>query len=688
VDIILGKDVTGEGLRYPPLFFVLLTPFVKVFGSMLGLKIFAAIVASSSTVPMFLFVHRRARYEVAIVVTVLFTFSQPMGEMTAWGGSPNFLAITLMIFALYFLDRAFTPGRSYKWNAVAAGISVGLVFETHHLTIVVLALTIVVFFAFIMIWGRADQRMKALRVLIWIGIPAGLVALPGIPVYIRMQGSLSASLGSYGPATLSEILGPGGFRYLYGAYWLGWIVVFVLGGMAIVHSIWRRRVETHFGMLLAASTLAPLLLGVFAIREAPGRAFAFLPIPLLIGFGILLIRFYKWAYSLEGEMHVARPLRNVILTLFVVNAMLLSATGVGWMSFAVDWYHPLEKDDIRALDWIAYNTPENAVFATSGKFLAGHKEGDRVGWWIQGYSERNAVMAGSERFRLFADELESTRDMNRFFTGTHVLENGYLQVSDQYPLAYRGNPEIGVRRNGIYEPVLFLNDAMHVITYYPNSSSTSTVESTIVGAAHSAPDIIRNDTSIMFRANYTSDEFRFERETILSSQQKSVAVLIHIRPVGGSVVSNLTAYIWCPHGSSFDNVVESNHGVNFLVKDPWRNPTYVEVSILEQSGELVKSQFYAVDPEWSLPVMKLDLQTQTNSLDIQIDVRTDAAVIDPLSTLQYYNGYEILAKYNVSYLFECVSMGLEVERFLKDSDHFQLVYRNDAVAVFRVLPAS
>lgn len=684
-NIIMGKDVTGYGLRYPPLFFLILISFVKAFGPMLGVKLLAAIAASSSCIPMFFFVMRRANYYVAIAITPLFTFSQAMAEMTAWGGDPNFLAITFLIAVLYFLDRSLSGLHSYKMNAVAAGIFAGLTFETHHLTFMVLAFTLVLFFVPLFVWNNHKDRRTALLVFAWMAVPAVLVALPGIPTYLRIQESLSASLGSYGPPSPNALFGPEGFKYITGAYWLAWAVVYALGGIAIAYCIRKKAIAKSFKLILVASILSPLLLGAFVIGGAPGRVFMFLPIPLLLGFGILMVRFNEWVNHISIDFHLASHFRRVILSLLVADIVLLSAAGIQWMSYAVDWYHPLEDNDIEALDWIADNTPEDAVFATSGKILAGQKEGDRLGWWIQGYSERRAIMAGSEKFRLFQDELESTRDMNRFFLGTHVLENGRLQISDQYPIAYMGNPEISVRREGVYTPILFLNDAMHTIYYRTDSLNQTEYAGSLVGATPSDIEIVKNETTIAARAKLTTPRLVFERETSVVDEQPRVDINFRVYPASDAVLSALEMPLWCPHGSSFTEVISSDSFSTFVVNNPWKNPITVSVYAQEGGGDLLSYEFAEQDPVWNLPVLRLRFAAENNLIDILVSVEAESTELDELSHLEYYNGYELLSKYGVDYLYESLSMGLEVERLEKDSTHFEVAFRNDGVKIFRVL---
>ncbi|HEX7391846.1 MAG TPA: hypothetical protein VF374_02715 [Thermoplasmata archaeon] len=684
-NIILGNDVTGYGLRYPPLFFLLLIPCVNVLGPTLGLKLAAAVVASSSCVPMFLLMVRRTNYQVAVAATVLLTFSQAMAEMTAWGGSPNFLAITFIIFALYFLDRAFSPLRSMFWNGVASGVFFGLTFETHHLSFLVLALTMALFFGIMLVWSSNQGRIRLLRPMIIVGASAFVTAIPGIPVYLRIQGSLSASLGALGPASVESVLGPGGLGYIAGSYWVAWTTLFALGAVAIIDGLLYKRTEKHLSALLIAASVAPLILGILVIKEAPGRVFVFMIMPLLVGLGLYMVQFQIWISSLGKGYGIAKRFRELAFTLLAADIVLMSAAGVQWMSYAVDWYHPIEDDDMEALDWIRDYTAPDAVFATSGKVLSGHREGDRIGWWIEGYAERKSVMAGSERFRLFGDEQESARDMNRFFSGTHVLENGYLMVTDQYPLEYRGNPEIAARRLGNYEPILFLNDALHEITYLDYSISPDPIMSTLAGASATGLEIVEADTTITATVAYSTPDFVFERTTRIDYGEKGVTLEMHLRPLNESVLSNLELLIWCPHGNELSDIISSETTTGFRVSGPFVPSTYTTVSTLGSGGLLTGHEFSEEDPIWDLPVIRLSFDTAPDRLDLILDIQIDPGELDDLSPLEYYNGYDLLAKHDVDYIYVSLTMGLEAERMMKDFLHFRPVFRNDGVVIFQVL---
>jgi len=320
--------------------------------------------------------------------------------------------------------------------------------------------------------------------------------------------------------------------------------------------------------------------------------------------------------------------------------------------------------------------------------LAGNKEGDRLGWWIQGYCERPAVMAGSERFRLFEDELQATRDMNRFFSGTHVLENGRFQVSDQYPIAYRGNPEISVRQFGLYQPIIFLNDGMNMVTYREHELSLEQYTETFVDAQRTDIEVLDTEFTIATRASMVAEHFRFSRETVLTDGDTTVDLLFHVRPVSDSRVLGTTLYLWCPHGYDFSNVAGAGSSWSLDVTDDWHSSKKVSISVAEGNGLLVGADYLLTDPRWDLPVLRFNFTATENMIDVMISIACDTGEIDDKADLEYYNGYELLREYNVDYLFESTDMGLEIERFSKDTENFAIVYETPAVVIFRFIDSA
>lgn len=686
-NVLMGHDVIGQGLRYPPLYFLIQIPFIDIFGPMMGLKVLQAIVGTSCIVPFFLLAERRTEYGTAVVVTILFSFYQTFAEMTAWGGGPNFLAITFMLFAFYLLDDAYVNERSWKRDGILIGVLVGLIFETHHLTTVVMLGTLGLFLLFMLIWSNRERRTKTLKIAMLIAPVALIVSAPAIPIYLRMEADLASTLGAYHIASFTELFSINGGAILYlfsGPYWFAWIFVFSLGIMAMTYALISRREPRAYYRLVTAAGVAPLILGLFVFSNAAGRILAFLPIPMMLATAVLVAEFLDRDPNRKPMLRITFPSRKFMSLAIVALLVLLSVTGIQWMSGAVDWYHPVEGGEKMALDWISQNTPSDAVFATSGKSLSGHKEGDRLAWWIEGYAGRTAVLAGSEKFRLFKDEIDMARDMNRFFAGTHIFENGYLQASDNFPIEYRGNPEVAVRSEGVYEPAFFLNDAMHNISYFDNASSTTPEVETLYGAVPGAMIVTESKDRIITNATYTTSHLRLTRSMSMSNRSGDIDIGFRITAVGETVLEGLTINVFCPHGSEFSDVSVGAES-SFVVDGPWRLPTDVSMSIQEDVGTLANCSYAANENQgWGLPKLVYMFNPESNSFNVTFHFRIGVKELDTKSPLAHYDAYDILRKYHVDFLFESVTMGLEVERFAKDSCHFSVVYRNNAVEIVKV----
>ena len=687
VNIIKGYDVTGYGLRYPPLFFLMLTPLIQAMGPMLALKTMQAAVASSSCIPFFLLARRWSDWLSAFLATALFTFSQVMGEMTAWGGSANFLAITMMIFCLYFVDRAFDPSCSLKKNSLMAGIMAGLSFETHHLTAIVLA-SILLFFLFLtFLRGNKEKRVRNFKFLAWFATPAIVLAMPGVAIYLTIQKDLSSSLGGFGPVNLPSILG----SIMYGSMdWLFsviWVSIFILGAFAIAIRLFFKRPIGISDLLFISSLIAPFILGILLMGAAVGRVLSFMLIPLLFGFSILLHESRRLIPKLVSGLAHSRELEKGAIAFLIVGVMLISMTGAQGIGKDVNWYHTLEQADIDALDWIKENTPSDSRFATSGKMGGGIEEGNGYGWWIEGYSERTAEMSGSEQYYLFEDELESVRDMNRFYSGKHTIENGRLQVSDQYPLFTNGNPEIAVRRFGAYQSLLFLNDGTNEVKYWQSESSTKVTNcllSYLPASSRKSISLTQNESTISIRSVTSTNEFQYVRETIIRNGEPKVEIVFHILPLGDAVLSAVNIKIW-PKGNYFERLSEDDSSSKFILSDQWGHKARINATILDSNGMIAGLSFIEANPKSPLPLTTLNMSIPGNRLDLSIIVTPEESEIDQLSSLSYFNEFDILEKYGIDYLFESVTRKIDITRFQTDTEHFEVVFRNPSVVVFRVI---
>jgi hypothetical protein len=266
-----------------------------------------------------------------------------------------------------------------------------------------------------------------------------------------------------------------------------------------------------------------------------------------------------------------------------------------------------------------------------------------------------------------------------------VLENGYLQISDQFPIQYRGNPEILLRHNDVYEPALFLNDAMHSFICTTNQTEDTTLTRTLVGSIPGPLTIIEGQDSIIVSASYETPEIRFARDVILKDHETSVSVRIRLTSSNGGEIEQAMLSLWCPHGRSFSEMDIQESLFTFMVTDPWQRPSYVEVSVLGGLGKLSNYSYTAFDPAWELPALMVQIDAISGEIDVMFEFQFASLEFDESTGLGYHDGYEILERYGIDYIYVSRSQGLEIERFEKDVEHFSVAYSNPGVVIFRVI---
>ena len=681
VHIIEGNDVTGEGLRYPPLFFLALIPFIKVFGEMLALKVFSSVVASISCIPFFFLAKRWTRLSVAFGATVLFTFSKYLIDMTAWGGSPNFLAIAFMLTGFYFLDRALSESENRRRFSLIVGSMIGLVFLTYHLTLVIFLFTLLFLLIIEAVWARQRCRSALLPAYAWM-IPSTVVlSIPAVSVYLRMQETASSSLAASKVATLSSFIGPEGLQAVIGPFLIAWVIVYIFSACVIVLAIRHPVKPGHKESLLAATIFSPVTVAFLMVGDIPGRGLAFLTIPLFLCVGLVV------EMLIRKDAHIARwsfpsRLKPVVFSIFSIGVLFMGVLGAIWLDNAVEFYEIVGDGEIEAFDWIRDNTAAESTFATSGSALSYVKEGNVIGWWLQGYCERPTVMAGLRMYRLFQDEIESVVDMNRLFSGEHVFENGRLRVSETYPLLHMANPLVAVNRNDQYLDLLWFNDNEHAIYYTATQDSTDILRANMWDATNESLDIETDGSSYTWTVWRATDDIEMVRRTTIKDIEGVVEVTFQINPLSSSSIQGISLRLW-PTSGTFTDLGCTEAHARFSIADMIGNGAIVEASVGEGSGRIQAVYHEDADPLYGLPRVSVDLSGE-GAVEVDLRIIPDESDLDTICRLGYYNAYDLISKYGIDYLFERSSMVNEIERFRPYPDIFSVVYETSAVVIFKV----
>lgn len=419
VDILHGYDVKNWGLRYNPLFFILLDVFLRFFDEFTALKVVASLVFSIVAIPFFLLAKKiSGNYLAALICTWFFVFYEWYSEMITWGGNPNFLGLSFMLLTLFYLVRLFEE--TSRKNMLLAGFFLSLVIGTHFLVAFFMALTLLVFVALKLIFRRKNE-VGIVKNLIYFVSVAAIFSLPYFSVYMTFFKYSSGELLRLNfliQLTTESFV----FIWAFVSQNSPIIIMVVLGFFALAKFVKEKQ---NTGILLCSLFLTPLIFA--SITEQPGRWLYFLPIPIILCFCLYLKELFLAIRNARKEV-----LLFVLCFIFIIGVETHIAS-VNRLKAGVDWYESIGSDEIQALRWIRVNTPLNATFVTSGpnRIEAGDPSpGQMYSWWIEGFAKRKSFHTGLTTWYTYKDERYETAIADKIFEGTYAFEYGNIAMSE------------------------------------------------------------------------------------------------------------------------------------------------------------------------------------------------------------------------------------------------------------------
>ena len=664
-NFLTGQDVSGLGQVLPPAYIVVLLGMIQALDPMLALRFFAAVPTAFLPVPFFFLVARFAARPFAMLAAALFVFAEGFSEMTAWGGAPEFFAMTFLMGSVLFLLRYLEAGANR--DLLLASACASLVVGAHPLSASVLVLSAAVWAGSEIL--RTRKRGVAIAFAKYTGL-AALFSIPYVPSYLNVTRDMAPPSKSLGPEGFVEVFRA--LEFLMRETVLLWILV-VAFGLAGGLIVLRRKPE---GTLFASMTAVVFLLSLTLVRDNPARPLYYLYIPILATYPAFL----EWIWKVELRRLPARTARTVGVGLVVF--LLLSSGTMVWlsnsrMSVAVDFYHAIEEPELEALDWLRENTSRDSVVATAGLPFTVQSEGTRFAWWIEGYAQRRAFFAGSLIYASYRAERDAVENANRFFTGNRVLDNGGLRIIENFP-ADRANPEIWANVGGEYRFLLFFNEAVSAVRYAPDaapgSNATWSPSYLTPGNASwsgaSGFETTRVDGNISLRRTASLDQDR--------------VVLDVTALVTNGTLLEVDAPVWLGWGRFLENVAVTAGRVTGLVAGPDQPGIPFELTVSTSPATSFVIEPTNSDPLYQLPVILVSAQpaSAASNLTIRFDFRFPTIAVGPTSRS---DAFSIAAAYRVTHVYQSKRLPDMHHRFRYDEIHFQLAYDNVRVSVFEVV---
>jgi hypothetical protein len=412
-NILIGQDVAGRGLEYPPLFFLILNGFRMLFDDFWALKILGALSSALPGIPFFFLAREFCRDRSAFVGAVLFTFAEGISEMMAWGGYPQLLGMFFATASFLFAVRALR--RPTRLNLSILALTTSLVAGTHHFTIVYLLLAYAFFGLLLM--TKHSITIKALEKIAWAGILTFALTIPYLGVYREM---FVQAQGIYLPP-VSLSWNDLTYVFRYGLWTWSSIAI----ASAIGCYLWLRRRHFIPIMLTSATVLAMVTIAYTVPLPDASRPFYFAYLPMCLAFCV----FVDGSKPIISSIRTPGSIRKSVLGVSLLFYLVFSCTILGLYSYqrmldSTRYYAFVGNDELEAFRWIRDNTSRDSLIATSGSDKVDF--GASYGWWMTTLSQRGVFFTGDPRWFILADERKSVEAANLMFGANETLARSVI----------------------------------------------------------------------------------------------------------------------------------------------------------------------------------------------------------------------------------------------------------------------
>jgi len=389
---------TGESVRagfqfYPPLLPLTVELVSLVLSTLGALKLVGILTSVLLAIPVYLFIRTTLAPWLSAVIAVTATLTPFHNEVLCFGGYPQLLGTSFLLFSIFSLLKGFNTGQK-RWfmaAAVAAAATVGSnVLPAFVLVMTSCVVMLIIFYK--LQYGSKTVLYYRFRsaFLYWL-VPSVILSLPFSNIYIAYLSTAQSSPANPAQLTIADIAGWASSAWLWEfILWAGILITIAFPLPFLGKAVFKKPV------LLADAAVAILLstsVGFLLMRELRFLAFVEIGLILMTGLipGIL-------SYILSRKK-TKRFLP--ILTLLLMLGLMLAVGTVGHrrLIIANNWYEVVDTPVLAALDWLRYDEDLEAVVATTGT-----ERGHNYGWWIEGYTHHPAYMAGDPFLFLNTEE--------------------------------------------------------------------------------------------------------------------------------------------------------------------------------------------------------------------------------------------------------------------------------------------
>jgi hypothetical protein len=391
---MFGTPVKAAESVYFPVTLVVMQGLLAFFSPLVATKVLGVGASVLMGVPFYLILRRGCSSVLASGLTLAFLVAPYQNETLAFGGYPQLLAATFLLFTVYWLGDGLISGQ--RRSLLLAAASTALVAGTHHFTLIVMAPVILVFACALFLLERPDARSFLRNAGVWLGAAVlfGLLFLPWYVSFFTLVDGNPANPNGFSRTDIGGVI-----NYVFGeerVLWTGLLLVAV----ALVWLPFRGGRSAAIRPAATALTVAPLL--VFGVTNEV-RTFQLVEPGIVLSLGVL-VSLVEQHLSLTRVRPTMRGLEHATLGLGAVTLLiLLVGGGNSRLTEARTVYQVVDDSALEALNWLQENSPPGAlVVANESPYRISYA------WWVEGFAERPTYSMIMPEFLSFAEEKEQS----------------------------------------------------------------------------------------------------------------------------------------------------------------------------------------------------------------------------------------------------------------------------------------
>jgi hypothetical protein len=452
---LFGTPVKAAESTYFPVTLVVLRGLLAFLPELMAAKVLGVGASVLMGIPFYLILRRGCSPILAAALTLAFLVAPYQNETLAFGGYPQLLATTFLLFTIYWLGDGLISGR--RRSLLLAAGSAALLAGTHHFMLILAVPTLLVFAVMLLLLQRASLRAFLRNAGVWMGA-AALFALVFLPWYIGFLSLLDGNPANPNGFSRTDVWGV--FDYIFGEQRFLWTGLLVLALASMLLPFRGRRADE---IRPAATGLMLGSLVVFAVTSEV-RSFQLVEAGVVLSLGVLVALAEE--HLSETEVRVAaRRLARVTLGMALASLLIIVVGGGQQrLSEARTVYQVVDDSALEALEWLRESSPPGAVVvANESPYRVSYA------WWVEGFAERPTYSLIKPEFLSFGEEKEQSALATRLLereTSPEEVEDILEETGIEYIF-------VDKRTGGRFRPLLsktmfylsFENDSFGILRY-------------------------------------------------------------------------------------------------------------------------------------------------------------------------------------------------------------------------------